>query len=146
MPNTKNQHPSEDEEVLPLIRARDACLANAKEYDEIIARLKALRSAPPTTQKSSNVPSIEIGEYKGIPLSQALEFYLKKRPGIRIPVDQVLDDLARGGARMNRKASRKPRHNLKITIANRRDLCSYDPVTDEVWLADTAGETNRRRR
>lgn len=123
-------------------------------------------------KKSSGIdalPDVKEGEFMGKRPVDALEWYLKARRGIRIPLSKAVADLLIGGAHPGNPRGRQSdpaaliAHTLKIGIPNRRKLFDFTPKGTSskgraviprrtpdgdilVWLAETADDPIRRKR
>lgn len=124
----------------------DALNIMLRRESELEAELKHVREVKATLMQASaganTVPPVVKGQYQGMDMSSALEAYLKSRPGMRIPIAKVTEDLTIGGA----KLGTRPEHNLKITVSNHKKLVRRDPVTWDIWLAPADVEPPRKRR
>lgn len=123
-----------------LLEERRKLAVEIQEIDFVIARLRPNGEAH---SSNSGIPPVTPGEYQGMKMTNAFEAYLKKRPGVKIPIDRVVADLEIGGADMG--LPKRHRQNLKILMRNRTTLVEWD----ENWnmqLAPTANEPAKARK
>lgn len=173
------------------MQERTELLDQVRELDEIIERIKSwdrrVRSATddqganeyplpaiPATQPSprKKLPASEYlpvrkNEFQGLRAVEALENYLRARPGIRISLKQAVEQILQGGAAWGeprgRSAdpARRAIHNLKIAFSNRSKTFAWEPKTLTrkgwpgvpkgdvdivVWLAESAQTPKKRKR
>jgi len=118
-------------EVIPYLTSLNPC-----------QNIDALRNA--ARIEAPELPSVTPNQYAGMGISAALEAYLKARPGKKIPINQVVEDLLAGGAVLGAKPKRYVQ-NVKITVRSRPKLAEWDKDWN-VWLAPTASEPKPPRR
>lgn len=115
--------------------------------DNLLQQANTLSIAIEGMQESPmapELPRVSPGQYAGMGISAALEAYLKARPGKRIPIKQVVEDLLAGGAVLGAKPKRYVQ-NVKITVRSRPKLVEWDEGWN-VCLAPTAHEPKPPRR
>jgi hypothetical protein len=105
------------------------------ELQEAIARLKRERLQA-SQAEPDHAPQVVPGEFKTMGMSAALQAYLNRRKGQRVPVARAAIDLALGGVQMG-KPYRHER-NLKICISNNRKLFVFDADDSTVRLEPAA--------
>lgn len=134
--SSETELPSRD----PLAEAEAACMrerayliTRLQQLDDILAKMRALRSVPRAVE-DGEIPPVAPYQFNGMKISPALDAYLKARRGFKIPIKRVVEDLQMAGADLGGR----PQHNLKITMRWRPDLLEFDPKTWTMWLAETA--------
>lgn len=106
-------------------------------------------------------------EYDGLRAIDALENYLRSRPGIKLPLAQAVEHVLKGGALWGSPRGRssdpvrRAIHNIKIALPNRTKTFSWEPTTITakgwkaapkgdvpimIWLAESATTPMKRKR
>jgi len=137
-----SQTPQTDEvseAVTLLLEAKRKLATQMQTIDSALANFRPNGSS----HHSLQIDPVTPGQYKGMRMTNALESYLKARPGVKIPIDKVVEDLRIGGAEMGQ--FKRHRQNLKILMKNRTSLVQWD----ENWtmqLAPTANDPPKPRK
>jgi hypothetical protein len=94
-----------------------------------------------------SVPHVKPHEYDGLRAIDALENYLRSRPGIKLPLAQAVEHVLKGGAAWGSPRGRssdpvrRAIHNIKIALPNRTKTFSWEPttITAKGWKAAPKG-------
>ncbi len=153
---TRSSGPSPEPDGLSQMRAaairyRDNLLKQVATYDGIIKNLDAAM-AEQGDRGLRDLPSVTPREVAGMRTSKALEAYLKRRAGFKIPITRVVQDLLAGGLDPGKPHSKKDPspeknldHKLKIVMRQNTKLVQWDENWT-MWLAPTATEAPKPRK
>lgn len=169
------KHPSQSPVKTPFVDlAEEKLLEGKRQLEKELAYIDEVLNDLRKRRKNKNsgldsLPDVREGEFMGKRPVDALEWYLKARRGVRLPLSKVVADLVIGGAHPGnpRGSQTDPAaliaHTLKIGIPNRKRLFDFTPKATSkkglpviprktpdseiiVWLAETADQPTSRKR
>jgi len=144
-----------------ILQQRDEFLGRAAEFNALLDYMNVLESGSTRSHELTLLPLVEKDEYKGVQLSPAVEDYLPKRKGHRIPFLRVVADMLLGGVDPGKRQHQSDptklmAHKLKHMMGRRRDLIAWEPdigplrtITAErliIWLAEEPQKNTTVRR
>jgi hypothetical protein len=136
-----------EQEIERLKNSEAELLAEARIFRNAIENmeqsLKSRVGSGPILAPQSHLPPVTPNQYKGMRTGEALASYMRARPGQRIPIDRVIEDLRTGGAEMGQYLRHK--QNLRITMRAKPKLVQWDEGLNNLWLAPTASDPPPRR-
>ena len=156
------------ESIERIERDRDSHLAQVEALNNILAQMR--QAVQLRSNRTLVLPSIKPNEYQGMRAIDALETYLRQRPGVKIPLSRAVEDLIRGGVYPGKARGRQTdpaaliAHTIKISFPNKLHLLEWDPKIEgkkkgtflvprhvppdniTIWLADGAAIPKRRNR